>query len=267
MQIIKTKISRPPRIVLYGPHGIGKSTFGVSCPAPVFIQTEDGLQGLETEAFEVAQFYGDVISHLTELATNDHNYKTVVIDSLDWLEKLIFQKVCDDKKIEDITAIPYGRGYSIAATYWAEVLGALEILNLKKKMIVVLLAHAKITQFQDPERENYDRYSLDLQSRASGMVSEWCDILGFANYKIATSSKDAGFGQTIVKARSTGERVLNLEERPAYTAKNRYKMPATVALSWTAIAEHLKKPGNLTETKKELVEKKAKKIVDSQITV
>jgi len=259
MEIKTTKINRPPRLVVYGPHKIGKSTFGASCPAPVFIQTEDGLQGITTSAFDLCTDLNDVFACLNFLYEEQHQHKTVIIDSLDWLEKLIFADICKEKSLTDIGEIPYGRGYSLAENIWKNILNKLEELNLERRMMVVLLAHAKIEKFEDPERENYDRYSLDLQKKGAGLVSEWADILGFASYRVATLTKDAGFGQKVVKAKSTGERILNLEERASFTAGNRYQLPAQLPFSWDAIAAELRKP---KEKKENLAEVKAEKQVE-----
>ena len=252
MQIIKTSITRPPRMVIYGQHGVGKSTFASQCPSPIFIQTEDGLDALGVDAFEKAQTLKDVHDALDYLIKEAHQYKTLVIDSLDWLEKLIFVQVCREVGVEDIAAIPYGRGYVKAELHWKTILDKVNELNFKKKMLICLLAHNQIKTFADPERDSYDRYQLDLQNKAAALVCEFADIIGFASFKVATQAKDAGFGSTVVKAKSTGERTLYLEERAAFTAKNRYGLPANLGFSWAILAEELKtkkkKEGNLTST-------------------
>jgi len=240
MKIEKTKLTKPPRMVIYGQHGIGKSTFAAHAPQVVFIQTEDGLDALGVDAFPLARSFEEVVSALTYLATQQHNFRSVAIDSLDWLEKLIFRHVCEVAKVSDIAQLPYGRGYVAAENLWKEVLDLLTTLRESKKMYVILLAHAQIQKFEDPERENYDRYNLDLQKKGAGLVCEFADIIGYCSYKISTVSKDSGFGQTVTKAKTTGERVLNLEERPAFTAKNRYRLPAQIPLSWPALMAELK---------------------------
>lgn len=253
-KITKTEITRPPRMVVYGAHGVGKSTFAANCPSPIFIQTEDGIDSLGVEAFELAKSVTEVFAAIDYLIETSHPYKTVVIDSLDWLEKLIFAKVCDLKGVEDISAIPYGRGFTIAELEWKKILDKLNVLNSEKKMLVVLLAHSQIRKFDDPERASYDRYQLDLQNKAAALVAEYSDIVAFAAFKVATNTKQEGFSE-VTKARTTGERILNVEERASFTAKNRYRLPPTLPLEWTAIASHLKalkkSSGNLTEIVKE----------------
>jgi hypothetical protein len=240
MKIIQTKISQPPRIVLYGVHGVGKSTFAADCPSPIFIQTERGLDALEVDAFELATEWGDLHKAVDFLANNEHPYKTLAIDSLDWAEKLAFDKVCKEANVKAIGDIPFGRGYSQAEKLWREFLEALSYLNTHKKMLIVAIAHSQIKRFEDPEREGYDRYQLDLQAKAAALVAEWCDILGFATFDKTIKTKDGKFGQQITKASSSGDRILYLEERPAYDAKNRYGLPHELPLAWDAVAAAIK---------------------------
>lgn len=260
MKIQKTQITKPPRIVIYGQHGLGKSTFGSECPKPIFLQTEDGVDALGVEAFEKALDLKMVHDQLDYLLNNNVEYKTLVIDSLDWLEKLIWQSVCNDVGANDIAAIPFGRGYVMAEKKWKEVLDKVNRLNIEKKIMPVLLAHAQVKRFEDPERESYDRYQLDLQNKAAALVCEYADIVGFMSYKVAVTAKEGKFGASTVKARSSGDRVLYLEERPAFTAKNRFKMDDMIDVpeghGWQAMADqlkrHKKKQGNLVA----VVEKK-----------
>ena len=75
--------NKPPRIMVYGQEGVGKSTFGASAPGAIFIQTEDGLGEIDCRKFPLARNFGDVVAALTALRDEDHNFRTVVIDSLD----------------------------------------------------------------------------------------------------------------------------------------------------------------------------------------
>ena len=95
----------PPRIMVYGPHGLGKTPFGASAPAPIFILTEDGLGRLEVEHFPVAKSYKDVHEALESLK-GEHDYSTVVIDSLDWLDNLIWEQINTKYDAKDLA---YGK--------------------------------------------------------------------------------------------------------------------------------------------------------------
>jgi hypothetical protein len=242
MQIITTSPG-VPIVCLYGTHGIGKSTFGSQCPKPIFIQTEEGLGNLGVQAFPHAEHLKDVHDALDHLLTEKHDYKTMVLDSLDWLEKLVFADAAASVGKTDIADIGFGRGYRMAEVRWLELLKKIKALN-KKGTFIVLLAHCKIVKFEDPERDNYDRYSLDLYQGSSvniaDMIAEFVDVLAFANYKVSLSKKEGGFGAESVKAKGAGERMLFLEERPAYVAKNRYGMEPCIPFTYAAFMAEYK---------------------------
>ena len=130
-----------PRIILYGMEGIGKSTFAAKFPSPIFIQTEDVLGMIDCAKFPLAKSFDEVFQELVALVTEPNVFKTIVIDSLDWLERLIWDKVAKDSKVDNIEQIGYGKGYTIALTFWRIVLDHLASLHQQGK-IILLLAHA-----------------------------------------------------------------------------------------------------------------------------
>ena len=105
--------SKPPRLFIYGQEGVGKSTVGAAAPNPVFVQTEDGLGEIDTAKFPLAKNLADVTSAMTALRDEPHDFQTVVLDSADWLERLIWDRVCQDFGIRSIEKADggYGKGY------------------------------------------------------------------------------------------------------------------------------------------------------------
>jgi hypothetical protein len=238
-QIQSGKQPAPRRIMLYGTHGIGKSTWGSMAPKPVFIQTEDGLGEITCDKFPLARTFNDVMQALGELYTEQHPYRTVVVDSLDWLERLIWQEVCRQKTVESIEDIGYAKGYVFALTQWREFLTGLEALRADRGMMIVLIAHAKIETFQNPETENYDRYVPRLHKLASAVVQEWSDEVLFATYRVHVKQTKEGFDKKVTKGVGTGERIVRTTERPAHMAKNRLNLPEELPLDWNAYAQFL----------------------------
>lgn len=220
-----------PRVLVYGVEGIGKSTFAAGAPSPVFIQTEDGLGSLSVDHFPIATKVSDVLDAIGSLFDGDHGFKSVVIDSLDWLETLIWR---DIEAKYDAKDLAYGKGAMIAADKWREILDGLTALRNERGMAVCLIAHTEIKRFDSPETEPYDRYQPKLQARSSALVREWCDAVLFANYKTLIKKDDVGFNKTVSRGITTGERLLFTSERPAYMAKNRYGLPESIPLSWEA---------------------------------
>lgn len=235
----KTGVARPPRIVLYGTHGIGKSTFAAQAPNPVFIPTEEGLDAINATAFPVCQSFEDIMDSIGVLATDEHDFATVVMDSADWAEQLVHKRVAQDNKVATIDAIGYGRGYKAAADYWRQILDGLDHLRNTKNMQVIMLAHTQVKRFDDPLADPYDRYQLDLHHASASLIAEWCDILMFANQQYSTVKSDVGFNQKVTRAVGTGNRVLYTQERPGWQAKSRWPLPDSLPLEYAKFADAL----------------------------
>jgi len=252
MQQLGLKESRklPPRITIYGPHKIGKSSFGASADTPVFIQIENGLDALDVKSFPKAETFRDVMSQLEKLVETDHPFKTVVVDSVDWLEPLIWAEVCEESQVASIELANggYGKGYISALNIWGEYFQILDYLREHKGMTIIQIAHAQIKRFESPVTDAYDRYEIKLHKLAAAKLLEYSDITLFANYyvgikKEADSSRQKDDDKR-KRAVGSGERILYTEERPAFQAGNRYDLPAEIPFSkdgshWGVIADHV----------------------------
>ncbi len=238
-QITRGRSSAPRRLMLYGTHGVGKSTFASCAPKPVFIQTEDGLGEIECDKFPLTTTFDQAMRALSELYTDKHAFRTVVVDSLDWLERLIWTDVCHKRGVESIEDIGYSKGYVFALTQWREFLEGLTALRNDRGMMVTLIAHARIERFENPETESYDRYVPRLHRLASQIVQEWCDEVLFAAFKVYTKQTDEGFDRKRAQGIGTGERIIRTVERPSHVAKNRLNLPEEMPLDWNAYAQHL----------------------------
>lgn len=243
--IERGRTTRPPRLLIYGTPGIGKSTFASEAPNPIFVPTEDGLGEIDCARFPLATRYEEVVASLTELRTAPHDFETVVVDSLDWLERLIWDRVCAEFGVKNIEKADggYARGYTHALTPWREVVECLDHLRRERGMAVLLIAHAKVERFEDPEAPPYDRYSPRLHKHAAALITEWCDAALFATRKFRTQTEDAGFGRkrSIAHAigKDGGERVLRAIGGPSCVAKNRFGLTEELPLAWSAFMSAL----------------------------
>jgi len=236
-QVKRTRNDLPPRTVVYGAHKVGKSTFASCAPKPVFVQTEDGLESIDADAFPLCRKWNDVLGAIASLYRDKHEFKTVVIDSGDWAEKLLHDHVstekCDGKGIE---SAGYGKGYVYAAEYFAEFLDGLNALRVERGMGIVVLCHSEIRRFDDPLANSYDRYQIKLHKQAGKLLQEWADVIGYACIDTVTTieKKDDFKKSERTRAMTTGRRVLRLTGSPAFDAGNRYSLPDTIDLAWTS---------------------------------
>lgn len=226
---------RAPIIAIHAGPGMGKTTFAADAPDPVFIRTEDGLGVLDVPTFPLAESITDVMEALAALY-DDHEYRTVVIDSLSALEPLIWDKVASDHGVQGIEDLGYGKGYVYAMSYWRDLVKACQGLS-GRGIAVILIAHSDIVKYDPPDGDAYDRYQIKLHKRAFQLLYEQADIIGFAHdpvYVAKTNAKDDKG-----KAKPKGKRQLRLVESPSIIAKNRYKMPESVDLDWESFAAHV----------------------------
>jgi hypothetical protein len=230
-QIFRATAKLPPIIVVHGLPGIGKTTFAQNFPDPVFVQTEDGCPvGLEIATFGLRETFAAVVEALRHLGTQPHDYKTIVLDSLDKLEPQILTAVCGDRGYASIESPGYGKGWVEADKWWLDILHGCEWLRRTRGMTIVLIAHSEIATVNDPRVASYTSYQLRLQKRARALVEDTADLIGFVATDVIIKNEQGGFGKTRARADGGSTRWLHVEGRPAFVAKNRYAMPERIAI-------------------------------------
>lgn len=239
--ITRTRRMQAPKMLLAGDTKIGKSTFASMAPGAIGICTEDGLAGIDAHAFPLCRSLDDIYQAIGVLMSEQHEFQTVFLDSLDWTEPLIHEHVCRANRWDSIESPGYGKGYIASAAEWRTLLDGFEALRQERQMAVVLISHVKQKRIESPTHEGYDAWVLKLHDRASALCLEWADVVGFASHRIAIRKTDAGFGQKEAKAVTTGERVLHLEAHPAYPSGSRFGLK-DCPLNWDALASQLVQP-------------------------
>lgn len=243
----KGRLETPLCVVLYATEGVGKSTFAADAPKPIFLGAEDGTAHLDIARFPVPATWEECLEALDVLRSETHDYKSVVIDTADWIEPLIHDFVCREGGKKSIEEFSYGKGFSAALDYWRELTKKLDALRANG-MNVIVLAHAQVKTFRNPVGDDYDRYELKLHGKASSLLKEWANAVLFANYKTYTREKEGR-----VRAIGDGSRVVFTEHRPAWDAKNRYGLPYELPLSWAEF-EQAARVGEPASTEKLLPE-------------
>jgi len=242
-QVISGGDVQPPRIIIYSQHGLGKTTFASQSDKPIFIFTEEGQGTLHLDKFPICETYANVMGWINTLLSSDHEWETLVIDSMDWLERFIWAHIVersDKQSIKSIEDFGYGKGYVFAADVMMATLAKLDELRRKKGMSVILTAHAKVVSFDDPTNEAYDRFTIDLHKSTCNLVQEWADIVLFAQRDVVVSTSEDKVKPGKKTKRARGTRVsMHTEGSPAFDAKNRFGLPDKLPLSWEAFSEAL----------------------------
>lgn len=231
------RLDQPDRFLVVGQEGVGKTTlFSDPSIKPIFLCSEDGTGHVDVARFPEPQSFDDVLEAVRTLIEDQHDFETLVFDTVDWLEPLVWAHVCAAAKKTDIESFGYGKGYVAALDEWRRLLAELDRLRAVKRMRIAMLAHAHIKTFRNPEGEDFDRFTGKLHDKSFGLLKEWADHVLFARFQVYTVEKD---GRT--KGISDGARVLCTTRTAAYDAKNRADLPAELPLSWTDLAAALAK--------------------------
>ena len=251
MQITRGRKARAQKVVIYGPEGIGKSTFAAQFPDPVFIDTEGSTDNMDVARLDKPTSWAMLKNEIAFIKANSDACKTLVIDTIDWAEQLAVSYVCSQHQKNGIEDFGWGKGY----TYVQEEIGRL--LNSLSELVdiginVVLTAHAQIKKFEQPDEMGaYDRYELKLgqktSSKTAPLVKEWADMVLFANYKTFIMTTDDG-----KKKAQGGERVIYTNHRPAWDAKNRHGLPDQLPFDFGSIAHIFNNPAPTPETQAEV---------------
>lgn len=231
--VVTGKRDAPDRILLVGVEGIGKSTFGACAPSPIFLAAEDGIRHLDVASFPEPKTYQDVLDAIQTLATTEHPYKTLVVDTLDWLEPVIAAAVCERNGWENPETPGYGKGWVAVTAEWRTLLLWLDRLRAVKGMEIILLAHASLRTITNPSGPDYSRYEGKLNKGALALVKEWTDVNLFA---IHEEFVNKGKGEMKAKVTASGRRIVHTERAAAWDAKNRHNLPPTLPLDYAEYA-------------------------------
>lgn len=244
------KIRAGLRMVFYGSEAVGKSSLAAAAPSPIFIDVENGTGELDVPRYMfrdepagyLPQSLDEVYAAIRDLRSSPHEYKTLVIDTIDRLEPMLWARMIGrdsgkrsglnqyGAKLLSIESYGFGKGYNVAVDEWRALAAELDDLRINRGMSIVLLGHAAIRTFKNPLGEDYDRWHLRINEKAAAFVKEWCDVVGFCMFEETGARLDESDDRTRAKGVSTGRRLMKLERSAAYDAKSRIVMPREVEL-------------------------------------
>ncbi len=228
-------LDRPVLVTLCGDSGMGKTSLAAAFPKPIFIRAEDGMQAIPADkrpdAFPLVANAKQLWEQLTAVIHEEHDYKTLVIDSVTALERLFIADVLEqDPKARSINQAlgGYGAGVAAVAAMHQRVRKGAGLANEKRGMHVVFVAHADVETMRLPDADDYMRYSLRLPPKSMPPYVDDVDVVGFLRLVTFTKGDD---GER-KKAISTGDRELVCHAVASNISKNRYGL--TEPLPFTA---------------------------------
>lgn len=232
LNIKRGKLSRPQKVVIYAPAGIGKSTLASQLPNPLFLDFEGGTHQLDVSRLE-PQSIAEFEKIVKELCRDRQGFETVVIDTVDWLEEAAVRQVvvdADSDNVKTIEDFGFGKGWLVLNNKMTTITQLFDRL-IDAGMHVVCLAHAAVRKFEDPKQScSYDRYELKMYKDRPGakgsaaLIKEWADALLFGSFedRVKAPTMDGGRGKAV--AGSGRERALYCAHSAAWDAKNRHSL-------------------------------------------
>jgi hypothetical protein len=199
----------------------------------------------------------DLIGYVRTLIDEPHDFKTLVLDTLNGGERLCHEHVCHTDFADDWSDkgfASYQKGPEVALGQWRLLLSSLDELRAKRKMTIFALCHTKVVKFANPLGADYDRFQPDLDKRTWSLTAKWSDAIFFANFETQVAAVKTNKKTGDEKGKGVGGkvRVLYTERDAAYDAKNRLGLPSeiemgeTAAEAWTNFVAALK-AGRQTE--------------------
>ena len=239
IQITSGRIATAIKVVVYGPEGIGKSTFAAQFPDPVFIDTEGSTVHMDVKRLPRPDLWVELLNEVEYVRQNPGCCKTLVLDTADWAETLCSEYICARDQKTGIEDYGYGKGYRFLFEEFGRLLNALEQVR-EKGVNVVICCHATMRKFEQPDELGaYDRWSLKLtdspKASIAGAVKEWADMVLFANYKtivVNVDGKGAAKGKNKVQG---GKRVMYTAHHSCWDAKNRFGLPEEAEFDYSVV--------------------------------
>jgi adenylate kinase family enzyme len=250
---------KPQIYTFFGPNGVGKTTLACAFENAVIVDLENGsgfVDNVERIKADDVKDFQSFMDFLNNEMLGNHDFKTLVIDSVEALESLIHQKVCSDHQVSGIESVGFGKGYVYSRECMESVMQTLGRIRDQKGMNIILVAHSVTKTHNDPnENVSYDRYILRANDKLASIVKDYSDSIFFLTYKVDTVKiKD----KEKVKAYGDGGRILYTEWRPGFDAKSRYPLDFEIEFELSKIAEVVEK---LKPTKPEDVYKQCLSLV------
>jgi len=256
---------RAPRMLLVGTEKIGKTSFATGCtfkkgsskptnvgtnsPIVLPLAGEEGADALAVAKFPTISSYEELVEALGALCSEEHEHKTIVLDSLSSLGPLIEKAVCSEANVTNIRKVPgFKTGEAACEIKWRTILNAFDYLRNTKNMATIVICHTKVRKFKNPEGEDWDKYDIDCEPYIAEMLKRWADLILFCNTKVfvKVQGEDGKFSvaKKTAKDITGGARFLYTQQRPQHPGGGRTPygdLPYEMDLNWAVFEKEVAK--------------------------
>lgn len=238
---------QPLKMIVYGGSGIGKSTFAADAPNPIFADVEEGADTLAVTKYPIKN-YSDLFILIQGLIDQEHDYKTLVVDTIDWFEKHVKDHIiktfnqnhgASATSLGDIGG--FGIGYSLLEKEIHNLITALDKLRSLKRMNIILLAHEATEgkTVNDLVNGSYTKVDMKLEKKSIALFSEWAEMILYATRDISIKVEGSKNRGAKGKAEYFG-RIMYTNDSGRFRAKNRLGLPEKIELNYSALANEMK---------------------------
>jgi hypothetical protein len=243
--IVKGVKTVPLVTILHGKESVGKTFMACQSDSSIMLDLEHGA-----EIYDIPKIplYGKDVSfddcmealRIIYAVNKDMGVKTVIVDSFDWVQKLIHKEVCKQKNVETIDELKWGAGYQLAASLAQDFINGLDSLR-QLGMEIIIICHTQIVKVDEPIHDLYEIYDLKLDRLIRNNLKEWSTIIAFCEFQQSTQLKGEKFGQKVYKAISTGDRIMHTVPQAGFVAKSRIPIPSPLPLDWKVFKSEIDK--------------------------
>lgn len=215
----------------FGEHGSGKTSLAAEFPNPVFIRTEDGTSGLAGRdgilESDLCTSTKEVFDLLTWLANEQHQFKTIVIDTVTALDEIIKREIVEEDGSETIEKAHggFGKAYAAVAAKHGEVWDWCYQICKKKGINVIFLAHAKLIKQKSADTDEYFKFSIQMNEQSSINYTNKPELVAFIKQKFFLKSEDPPAPGKVTRTKKAGNptegRLINCDFNPHHVGKNR----------------------------------------------
>ena len=232
MEITRGKIRKGIKFLVYGPEGIGKSTFVSRIPGVVFIDTEGSTGELDVARLPTPTSWQMLLDEVDYVLAHPE-IRALVVDTADWAERMCVEHVLATRQLKSIEDAGYGRGYVFLYEEFGKLLNTMETLS-QRGVHAGFTAHAMMRKFEQPDELGaYDRWELKMSKKVAPLVKEWSSLMLFANYETMVYATDK---EGRKHKAAGGQRIMHATHHPCWDAKNRYGLPDKMPFDFDQVA-------------------------------